>query len=214
MDYLDRFVRRHKGNSATEAELYQTIAAFEREFKTSPSYYEVDIDGESVDAIVNKKINYDEKLIHFRHDYKPLAGSVVTYRDGKYLLMETDFDEIYTFGTMKHCNHTIPFKIGEESEFVGYDENKQPHYKTKESYKDVPCIVDSKYYSSNDNAQLPLPEGKLSIYAKFIPDSSIQTNEEFRLYEKRYIVADVDYTKVVDGVGVMEIIVERKVGRD
>ncbi|WP_133065294.1 hypothetical protein [Virgibacillus profundi] len=202
------------GKSAVEAQLNEAIKSFERDFNTSPSYYSVDIDGVMVDTIINKKTKYDEKLVNFRHGYNPLVGSVVTYKDNKYLLMETDEDDIYRFGVMKKCNYIIPVKVGETKVFAGYDHNGQPYYTTEIEYEDVPCIIDSKYYSSNDNAQLPLPEGKLSVYTKYVPDSNIQTNEEYVLYEKRYIVADIDYTKVINGVGVIEIIVERKVDKE
>lgn len=216
MNYKEKFIKRHKlsGENSREAYLNQAIKAFERDFDSSPSFHQVDIDNELVDAIINRTNRYDEKLVNFRHGYDPNIGAIVTFKNDKYLIMEKDFDDIYTFAIIKKCNYVIPIKIGEEREFVGYDYRGKPLYETKELFKHLPCIVESKYYSSNENAQLPLPEGKLTIYTKYIPDTSFQINEEFLLYDKRYVVADIDYTRVLDGVGIMEIIVERKVGRE
>lgn len=215
MNYLNKYSKRLRmgGESSKDALLNRNKRRLEHEFSSSPSYYEVDINDKNVGVIINKKTNYDEKLIHFKQDYDVQVGSIVKYKNDSYLIMEKDFDELYSFAIMKRCNQTVPFEISNEEVFVGYGDNAEPIYKNKTTHRDLPCVVDSKYYSSNENSQLPLPEGKLSVYTTFVPESSIQTNEEFNLYEKRYIVADVDYTRVINGTGVMEIIVERKVGR-
>lgn len=216
MNYREKFIKRHKmsGENGREAYLNQAINAYERDFDSSPSFHQVDIDGKVVDAIINKTNKYNEKLVNFRHGYSPDIGAIVTYKNDKYLIMEKDFDNIYTFAIIKKCNYTIPIKVGEKKVFSGYDHFGKPQYKIEELYEPLSCIVDSKYYSSNDNAQLPLPEGKLTIYTKYIPDTNLQINEEFLLYGKRYIIADIDYTRVTNNIGIMEIIVERKVGRE
>lgn len=199
------------GSNAVEAQLNEAIKSFEREFDTSPSFHQVDIDGVVVDTIINKTNRHDEKLVNFRHGYKPEVGSVIRFKDDDYLLMEKDEDEIYRFGTMKRCNYNITIDTGTERVFDGFDHRGAPQYITIPNEKKVPVIITSKYYSSNDNAQLPLPEGKISMFMKYVSDSYIEINKEFTIFDRLYEVADVNLTEVIKENGIKEVVLERKV---
>lgn len=202
------------GRSSVDASIKSSINNMERNFHTSPSYYKVDIDGEAVDTIINKTNDHNIKLIHFRHEYKAQIGNVITFDDKKYLLMEIDRDVIYSFGKMEECNNTMEVQDGEsERVLIGENQHGAPVYDYVTNYKDEPCIVRDRYYSSNENAQLPLPDGKLEITLRYQEISNIQVNEEFEMYGKTYKIADISSVGVQDGVGVMKVHAERRLGK-
>lgn len=216
MDSLDKYARRVRltGRSTVEASIKESIRVMEELFHTSPSFYEVKIDEETVDTIINKTNNYDVKLIHFRKSYKPVVGSIISFKDDKYLLMEKDEDEVYSFGKMEKCNYLIKIQTSEEKIVIGYDERNRPIYDTVANYKDEPCILRDKYYSSNDNTQLPLPEGKLEIYIKHQKALNIKINEDISIHDKIYKISDISYIEVIDGEGVTKIYAERREDAD
>lgn len=183
----------------------------ELNFHTSPSFYQVDIDGEMVDTIINRTNDYNIKLIHFRRDYDAKVGSVITFQDKRYLLLETDEDVIYSFGKMEECNNVFKVQNG-EAERVQIDTDRfgRPIYDYVVNYIDTPCIVRDKYYSATENTQLPLPEGKLQIVLKYQESPNIEINKEFEMYGKPFKIADISYTDVVDGIGIMTIHAERR----
>lgn len=208
-DYKKRLGMSNRSN--TEATLQSSIDDFERNFSSSPSFYQVDIDGELIDTIINKTNRNNEKLIHFRHDYEARIGSVITFKDKRYLLLEKDRDEIFSFGKMIECNNTMSIQKEEEKKIlVGYDEFGAPVYKYEKAYEEEPCVVRDTYYSASENAQLPLPEGKLEILLQYQVMLNIKINEEFEMYDKTYKITDVGYVEVIDNVGYVKIHAERR----
>lgn len=207
-DYKKRLKMSDRPN--IDVTISSSIRGFEREFYTSPSFYQVDIDGKTADTIINKTNRYNEKLIHFRHDYEVRIGSVITFKDDKYLLLEKDRDEIYSFGKMTECNNTIKILTGEENVLVGHDQFGVPIYEVKKTHKDEPCIVRDTYYSASENAQVPLPDGKLEILVQYQPMPNIDINKEFDMYNKIYKIADIGYVNVKNEIGYIKIHAERR----
>lgn len=213
MNIYDKYTRRLglSNRASVEAQINRSVNDEDRMFNTSPSFYQVDIDGEKIDAIVNKTNTYNRKKIHFKKDYEVQIGSVATFKDMKYLLLEADEDEIDSFGIMEECNHFLEIETGKvEKVEVGKDEFGRPVYEDVYVTKDEPCIVRDKYYSSNYNTALPLPDGKLEVLMKYQEVHNVGINEDIRLYDKKYKVADIGYTDVINGQGVMKIHAERR----
>ena len=195
----------------TDSRILASIEYHERNFHTSPSFYQVDIDGELVDTIINKTRYHNIKEIHFRRDYEVKIGSIVTFNDKRYLLLEKDRDEIYSFGKMEECNNTFKVQTGEaERVQVGVDGRGRPKFKDKYGFEEVPCIVRDKYYSSSQNQPIPLPEGQLQIVMKYIEAPNIEVNKVFKMYGREYKITDISYINVQDGVGIMTIYAEKR----
>lgn len=213
MDIYDKYTKRLglSDRATVQAQIDRSVNNEDRVFATSPSFYQVDIDGEIIDTIINKTNLHNRKKIHFRKDYEAQIGNIVTFKNMKYLLLETDEDEIDSFGIMEECNHFLEIETGEvEKVEIGKDDFGRPIYEDVYVTKDEPCIVRDKYYSSNDNSALPLPDGKLEVLMKYQDVHNIDVNEDIRLYDKKYKVADMGYTDVIDGQGVMKIHAERR----
>lgn len=188
-----------------------SIDYHERNFHTSPSFYQVDIDGELVDTIINKTKYHNIKQIHFRYDYDVKIGSVVTFNNKKYLLLEKDRDEIYSFGKMEECNNVFKVHTGDvERVQIGVDGRGVPLFENRYKNVEVPCIVRDKYYSSSQNNPIPLPEGKLQIEMKYIEAPNIKVNSEFEMYGLKYKITDISYVNVQNNIGTMVIYAEKR----
>lgn len=213
MDSIDKFAKRMKrrGSNSTDATIRSSLRSANELFSTSPSYYKVEVNGEKVEAIVNRTRDYSQKLVHFRPDYDIQVGSLVNHEDQMYLILEKDKDEIFSFATMEECNSTIKVQVGDKEKIlVGTESNGRPVYDYKTNYKDEPCIASDKYYTASANTALPLPDGKIDILLKYQELPNLQMNDEFIMYEKTYKVADVSYTKVYKGEGIVKINAERR----
>lgn len=213
MSYLDHYVKRLKliGDNATDAQIKRSQTFMDRQFETSPSYYKIIVDDNMVGAVVNRTNDPKEKKVHFLYDYEIDIGSVVLFKNHNYLVTEKDRDEVYNFAKMSFCNGLLKIETDRKREIIGYEGNR-PIFDYVITYKDEPCVVDSKYYSSNENAQLPLPEGKLSILLKHQEIPNLGVNKVFHMFDKKYKVVDIGYTNVYQDVGFIEIIAERVVG--
>jgi len=213
VSYIEKYNRRltTNGTSVTEAMINKSKLAHNRDFATSPSFYQVMIDGILVDTIINKTTNYDVKKIHFRNNVDAYVGGVVEFKDSKYLIMETDSDEIYTFAKMEKCNGTFSVQTGIEKVVIGRDPRGKPIYGETVTYSDQPCIIKSTYFSANENDSLPLPEGKLNIFMKYQIADNIKVNYQFKMYDATYKISDIRYSRVINNVGVMEVSCERVV---
>lgn len=217
MDIFDKYSKRigESLNSNAKAQIEKNIRLMEINFKTSPSFYVVDIDGDEVDTIITKTKNFEVKTIHFRHNYNPQVGSVIDFKDQYYILTEKDSDEVYTFAKMQECNNTISLISGEDEKvYVGDDIRGAPIYEYRPQYKNEPCIVDDKYASTNENTQVPLPEGKLTVSLKNQVSPTLEVNKEFKMYGKTYKIAELSFTNVQDGVGVLRVHAERRDNKD
>lgn len=213
MNIFDKYTKRVGTtlNSESKAQIDKNIRLMEEKFNTSPSFYVVDIDGEQVDTIINKLPTHDMKRIHFRNEYEPQVGSVISFKDKKYLLLEKDSDEIYSFGKMQECNSTISIiSEDEEKVYIGDDVRGAPVYEYETKTIEEPCVVTDKYASVNDNAQIPLPEGKLVIQLKYQRSPSLEVNSVIGMYDRAYKIADLSFTDVQDGVGVMRVHADRR----
>lgn len=203
------------GRSATDATINRSKNDADRLFHTSPSFYQVDIDGEITDTIINKTNDYKVKLIHFRYDYEAQIGSIVTFKDKKYLLLETDKDEVYLFGKMEECNGHFSIHTGEvERVEVGVDGFGRPIIEETPVTFEEPCIIQDKFYSINENAPLPLADGQLIISLKYQKAPNVKVNKEFVLYDNTYIITDVNYVDAQNEIGIMRIHAERRDDND
>lgn len=213
MNSLEKFKKRMemKGSSVVESVANRSRRVLDDMFSTSPSYHIVEVDGEKVESIIHRTNQYNIKQIHFKYDYEVNVGSIIAYEDKMYLLLEKDKDVLNSFAKMEECNSTIEVQVGESERVkIGEDERGRPIYDHITKYKNEPCIIRDKYYSSNDNSQLPLPEGKLDILLKYQDASNLVVNYEFNIQKKDYKVSDLSYVDVVNEVGVMKIHAERR----
>lgn len=92
----------------------------------------------------------------------------------------------------------------------GYTQLGKPIY--EEFYtvdKLEPCIVETSSGSANTDAQLVIPRNSIFITIKYQPSETIAINYQFTMYNNKYKIVDIDYTKVINEKGIIKILAER-----
>ncbi|MFS1518502.1 hypothetical protein V1503_18875 [Bacillus sp. SCS-151] len=178
---------------------------------------------EGYDATIN---NHDtaKVLIYEKYDSDSETKKVIGYTqhiergnlltiDGLHWLI-TSFPEdnkIYRKAEIRLCNATFPHEYNKTRVLLGYDRDGKPIYDDVVEYEHIPCIAETKYTSTFNNDQLPLPDGHIKLILQYRVSESITVNREFEMYKNTYKITDIDYTKVINDKGIMVILAERMV---
>jgi pyrimidine operon attenuation protein/uracil phosphoribosyltransferase len=72
-----------------------------------------------------------------------------------------------------------------------------------EQLLNLPCIVESSIIAADENKQLPIPQGQLRVTLSYRDD--VKVNDTFSMYNNTYKIRGIDYTKVINGKGIMVI---------
>lgn len=172
----------------------------------------VSVDGIERCAILKQEKKNENKKLIFPPDTKVDIGSVVKIKDYHYLIMNflgDGINEVYPTAELKLCNSTFPIESDKFPVLLGYDKFKRAITDEVSNVKDEPCIVETKYYFNNRNEQITLPEDRIMVTLKYQESSSITVNHEFPMYNSRFRITHVDYSKVVNGKGIISVIGER-----
>jgi len=208
MDYLDKYVQRleRKGQNAVEATINSTKVSVTKTFKSSPSISVVKINNVDVDVIVNNEEKDNEKLIFFMPDYDVNIGTVVEYKGSKYLILEFFDNAAYPKGKMKLCNTSFSLSGTSTKTQVGENSFGEPLYEYVESAPTLlPCIAETTITSDNVNEAINLPEGIIQITIPYTEHADLVEGKEFTMYGTTYQIIGIDYTKSINGVGLLVI---------
>lgn len=186
---------------------------------------------EGYDVIINDT-RQTKVLMYQKYDAentcKKIIGKVEDIELGNLLFFNnlnwlvTTFPEdnkIYRKAEIKLCNATFPIKFNktkillrDDNGNIIKDQFGRPVY--KEGYeieKDDPCIVETKAINSlSDSNQIQLPNGQIQITLKYQPSDTIQLNYVFNMFNDSFKIIDIDYTKVINNIGIVTIRAKRE----
>lgn len=122
-------------------------------------------------------------------------------------------NKAYRKAVVQVCNSTFPIETDKTSLLMTDDDGNPVLNKFgDEVFIDVdgsiehePCVVETTYFNKDNNVQLPLPQGTMKIKLKYQKASNIKINYEFKMYDETYKIEHVDYSKVINGYGIMII---------
>jgi hypothetical protein len=215
MSYLDIYRSRtlSSGNKSTDGIINTSKETIKNNFSNSLFSESILIHGVEYDAIITQEQKSEDKKILFMPDTKVEIGSVVNLSGNNYLVMDfkgEGINEIYPSGTIKLCNSIYPIKSNPTKTIIGYYDNGKPEYgEVYATDRLEPCIVESKNYATNTNAQLIVQNNAILITIKYQPSETFKVNYEFTMYNNKYKITDIDYTKVINGKGIIQILAER-----
>jgi hypothetical protein len=208
-DYFNEYRDRVTKSSLTE----HTKQAFVKMFIGNPNYRVLNINGTQYETLYSQGKNSNEKSLLFTPNTLVDIGSVVELNSHHYLIMDFQgegINEIYPSATLKLCNSTYPIKSDKLRTLKGYNHLNKPIY---EDVYDIdrlePCIVESRNYATDTNAQLIIPNNSVLITIKYQPSDTLKENYEFTLYNNKYKVINIDYTKVINEKGIITLLAER-----
>jgi hypothetical protein len=143
--------------------------------------------------------------------YTPSFGDFIEYQSNYYLnVFSPEERETYWSSKARLCNSTYPIKSDKLRTLKGYNHLNKPIY---EDVYDIdrlePCIVESRNYATDTNAQLIIPNNSVLITIKYQPSDTLKENYEFTLYNNKYKVINIDYTRVINEKGIITLLAER-----
>lgn len=150
--------------------------------------------------------------------YTPNFGDFIEYQGYFYLnVYMPEERETYWSSKARLCNSTYPIKASKtkvlKRDVQGnpvLDKFGDPVYTyTAGQTTYLPCIAESSFISTDENKQLPLPQGQLRVTLQYQNVEDIQVNKTFTMYNNTYKIRNVDYTKVINDKGIMILSVEQ-----
>jgi hypothetical protein len=215
MSYLNLFRERilSSGNKSTDGIVNASKQTIKNNFSNSLFSEIVLINGIEHDGIITQKEKSDDKKLLLKPDVQVNIGSVVEVNIDSYLVMDflgEGINEIYPSATLKLCNSTYPIKSNKTKVLKGHDTFNRPVYENIYSVDRLePCIVESGNFTTDTESQLVIPKNTMFITLKYQQSDTIAYNYEFEMYNNKYKIKDIDYTKVINEKGIIKLIAER-----
>jgi hypothetical protein len=176
---------------------------------------------EGYDVVINES-NSSRVLIYQKHDAdsetKQVIGQIADIERGNVLkqgelnwliITLPEDNKIYRKAEMKLCNSTFPIQTNKTSVLVGTDDFGRPDFETVETITHEPCIVEPRYFFKGMVDQMTNPQDSLAVTLKYQESDSLQENHEFDMYKSKYKITFIDYSKVINGKGVITVTGER-----
>ena len=140
-------------------------------------------------------------------------GNILNINKQDWLVVTIPEDnKIYRKADMKICNSFFPAITDKTRVLIGRDDEGRPVYDEIEQKLDIPCIVETSISVNTDKVdQLLLPKGTIKVSLKYAKYLNTNVNDKFEMYGSRYEIEDIDYSKVINEVGIMVIYAKKDV---
>lgn len=144
-------------------------------------------------------------------------GSIVKYKEYKYLTTNKNDNEVYPEYSGELCTATFAITVAEGTKtIIGEDYMGKPKYSiSSPTIRTVDAVVDTTMDAASENAQFPflLPDGSVVMKISYLPEfrGKIPLNHKFSLFDASYEVIGVSYENVINEEGHIEIIGKRMV---
>ncbi|WP_313955501.1 hypothetical protein [Bacillus pumilus] len=176
---------------------------------------DVFVDGISVKCLIQSKSNDGLFRYILAKPDEIKLGSVVEWDVGKWLIVTQPNDnKIYKKAEMRLCNNSI--KLSSDDKQV--DTGKINEITGKPIKKlvpgeiiEVPCIFERTTSVNGSDQPINLPDGQAHITLPYSTNPQLKIGLKTQFYSEEYIVHDIDYSKVINGVGTIKLIAKKKV---
>lgn len=167
---------------------------------------------------LTKKIDGDIyenfREIIYPDDTELFLGDKYRYKNNVWLCTDNDSEGYVSRCFVRKCNSSVSIQTGETRTQTGTDSLGRPIYASTPIYFESECIVSTKLYINSfmkvDKA-INLPSGQLIVYVPYDSDYAIREKMEFEMYGYTYSIFDLDYTRIINGVGLLGIIAQKDV---
>lgn len=140
-------------------------------------------------------------------------GDFIHYDNYTYLITEHNTSDITPVANAELCNDIFTLTFEGTKIIVGYNDFGQPIYDyTNPITYNVPCVLSTKIYSTVDNSPIPLPDGSIMIKMPYKIGQIPPINYIFTYHNDPYKVATIDYDNVINGIGFIEMRLQRFTG--
>lgn len=177
---------------------------------------------EGYDVLINNSIE-SKVLVYQKYDadsnVKKVIGRIAEIEQGNLLLIDNinwliisfpEDNKIYRKAEIQICNSTYPIKSNKTRVLVGHDTYGKPVYKdVYEIDRLEPCIVEMGSVTTDTDRQLVIPNNSIQITIKYQLSDTLKENYEFTMYNNKYKIIAIDYTKILNEKGIIKILAER-----
>lgn len=211
---------------ASPIDIYKksTVQFLDKTFQDSLAHVECEVTDESgnvrqIGVLIiddnSLKKTPGSKLIVMPPGQVLYAGWLIKYLDKMWLCVSAgNVYDMYYCGVINLCNQHFKVKVDETKTLVGTDKIGRPIFETTPVYYETPCVISNKFQAMGDDKPINLPTGQILITIPYSPTSQLKEGLVFSMYGENYKIIDRDFSYVVDGRGVLQIIAQRVVGSD
>ncbi|MEK5007315.1 hypothetical protein MHI11_09125 [Bacillus sp. FSL K6-3312] len=176
---------------------------------------EVFVDGVSVKCLIQSKSNDGLFRYILAKPDEIKLGSVVEWDFSNWLIVTQPYDnKIYKKAEMRLCNSSIKLSSGD----IYVDTGKINEITGKPIRKlvpgesiEIPCVFDRTVSVNGSDQPINLPDGQAHITLPYSTNPQLKIGLKTQFYSEEFIVHDIDYSKVIDGVGTIKLIAKKKV---
>lgn len=233
--YLKKFVEQ---GSYQDAETEKMTENYNLQYEKAVSSFDILINSDRANNIYRDNILYKAivdygnslkkgelksdkytKEVRTRHSDNFKGGNVVEFenkgseeRQTYLFLKNIETKDEYDLSVMQECNNTLILKGEVTKTKVGENDFGEPQYSYVEGDPiEIPCIVETSIQTRETEKPINLPEGRLQVTIPYTDNKQLAISQEFSMYDSNYEIIGIDYTKSINGVGIMIIDGKRKV---
>jgi len=217
MSYIGMYKSRlnASGGNLGESVINSTKQTVKNNFNLSPFSESVLIDDVEFKAVITQGGKSKNKTLLLQPDTVIAIGSNVKVNNNNYLVMDfrgEGINEVYPTASLEICNSFFPAITDKTRVLIGYDDDKRPVYKEESKEIKIPCVVETTISVNTDKTdQILLPKGSIKISMKYQKQPNIKVNSVFKMYDSEYKIEDIDYSQVINEVGIMTIYAKKDV---
>lgn len=207
---------RHFGEKSLEDALARAFESEDALVYTPEILMSENIEPTETKVIFRTKYNSDGKSRSL--SAKPVdveRGYIYKIKNEKWIAASIPVNQdFYWNADVKLCNRTIKISTPPVKTKVGVDDRGRPIYEyISEREFDVPCVIESTYYSVDTNNQITPPDGQLTITLPYFDNVyNYEVNDEPIVDGNKYKVIDKITTEQTDKIGILIIKLDRIVG--
>jgi hypothetical protein len=201
--------------SFSDASTYKGDGEVEKWNTTSEEWEDVIVRVTEISTLT-KKIDGDTyenfRQIIYPDDTTLYLGDKYRYKDNIWLCIDNDSEGYVSRCHIRKCNSEVSIAVRTVRLQTGIDSLGRPIYAEASAYFESECIVSNKLYINSfmtvDKA-INLPSGQLIVYVPYDSNNIITEKMTFTMYGNTYEIFDLDYTRVIDSVGLLGLIAQK-----
>lgn len=213
-DYFELYKMRMGvyGDTIRDARIKSTINFITTNFKDSPDYKLVKIGNDSLDSRIISTKNFNLKQLLFLPNQVVNIGDIIEFDNSDWLVLDYEFNDIISKAYVQLCNSIFKVQVGLEEEIINYDPMNRPIVDKTPIFYETSCVVESKLYINKFvefDSQINLPDGRIIVMFPYNKCKNVTEGLTFSMYKDNYKIVDIDFTKVINDVGVVSIIADK-----
>jgi hypothetical protein len=213
MNYFDVFRKRVQlsGVNATEASKNITVNSINRTFSEMLNYQIVKINDIDTEVVVNEGKTYKEKKLILKPNVHFDIGSLVDYKDEKWLVTDKYENQISDSLKIELCNGEMIFQTPPTRILIGVTPwGEEQYQEIPSSTITIPCIVQSvRELYDGDSEQINVVDTRIALKIQNQSNEYIEVGKDFEIFGTKYRIYGIDRSQTIKDKGVLIVLAEK-----